>query len=69
MTTPVCRVTSRDHPTTDIGQTRDNLTAILDLYTHLLDQALNGGHNGHLEADRPHPSKRMTDYDEPDDTP
>jgi hypothetical protein len=39
---------------------RDDLTQIVDLYTHLLDQALNGGHNGHLEADRPYPTDPMT---------
>jgi hypothetical protein len=31
---------------------RDDLTQIVNLYTHLLDQAFYGGHNGHLEAGR-----------------
>jgi hypothetical protein len=39
---------------------RDDLTQIVDLYTHLLDQALNGGHNGHPEASRPYPTDPMT---------
>jgi hypothetical protein len=55
MTAPVCRV-----PATDVGQARDNLHQIVDLYTHLLDQALHGAHNGHLEADRPYPTDPMT---------
>jgi hypothetical protein len=60
MTTPVCRVTNCDHPTTDIGEARDNLAAIIDLYAYLLDQAFYGGHDGHLEADRPYPTDAMT---------
>jgi hypothetical protein len=55
MTAPVCRA-----PTTTVGEARDNLNQIVDLYAHLLDQALNGGHDGHLEAARPHPTDSMT---------
>ncbi len=59
MTVPVCRVPSCDHPVADIGEARDNLNAIIDLCAHLLDQAIHGGHDGHLEAARPHPTDAM----------
>jgi hypothetical protein len=56
---PICRVANCDHPVTDVGQARDNIHAIIDLYAYLLDQAFYGGHDGRLEADRPYPTDAM----------